>query len=91
MNKGYVRIVIEELEGLRANLYLAKRTKDGRSREKNIREAKLAISNYAAGLTNDIRGFLDTEVDANALSFKWADGDIDRCIRALKDWLVSQI
>lgn len=91
MNRDYVKSVIVDLEELRAKLELAKRTKDGRSRDKNVREAKKEISNYANGLPSDILGFLDTEVDVSALSYQWADGDIGRCISALNNWMASSL
>lgn len=70
----------EDLKELRRDLAFAKMTKDGRSREKRIREARLAISDYAHSLPSEVQGFLYTQVDVNALSYQWADGDIGRCI-----------
>ncbi len=79
-------MVIADLEELRVNLYLAERTIDKRSRGKRIREAKRAIADYAHNLPSEVLGYLDTTVDVNALNYQWVESDIDRSIKALKEW-----
>lgn len=89
MDINYLETIIDDLKELRDMLYLAERTKDGRCREKRVREAKLKISSYAQLLTPEVAGYLEETVGTNALSFKWGNSDIDSCIRSLKELLYS--
>lgn len=87
MDADVLKMIIADLEELWSHFYLAKGTRDKRSREKNIREAKRAISDYASGLPSEVLGYLDTEVAPSALNYQWVEDDIGKCIKALKVWM----
>lgn len=89
MEKNSLKMIVSELEELQTNLYLAERTRDKLSREKRIREAKIAIADYALSLPGEVLGYLDVNVATNALNYQWVRGDIGRCIKALKEWIDS--
>ena len=82
-------MIVSELEELRANLYLVERTRDKRSKGKRVREAEIAIADYAHSLPGEVLGYLDVNVATNALNYQWVRGDIGRCIKALNDWIDS--
>lgn len=84
-----MKSVIKDLERLHTNLYLAKCIRDRRSREKNIREARQAISAYAQLLSGEILGYIDTHVGVNALSYQWCATDLGRSIEVLREWEMS--
>lgn len=89
MEKHTLKMIVSELEELETNLYLAERIRDNRSKEKRVREAKIAIADYAHSLPSEVLGYLDTTVAPNALNYQWTKGDIGRCIEALKDLIAS--
>ena len=89
MNAKTLKIIVADLKELRLNLYLAERTKDKRSREKIIREAKLAISSYAHYLPDEVKIYLEENVAVNALNYKWVTSDIKMCIESLEKWICS--
>ena len=89
MEKYSLMMIVSELEEFQTNLYLAERTRDKRSREKLIREAKIAITDYAHSLPSEVLGYLDVNVATNALNYQWVRVDIGRCIKALKVWIDS--
>jgi hypothetical protein len=89
MEKYSLEMIVSELEELETNLYLAERTRDKRSWEKRVREAKIAIADYTHSLPSEVLGYLDTHVATNALNYQWVRGDIGRCIKALKVWIDS--
>lgn len=83
MDDIYQLIEIKErLNELQDNLLMARTTRDKRSREKNIREARIAIGNYALFLPLDVRYTFEKEVGANALNVQHAD-DIGECITVI--------
>lgn len=84
MEKEYLNIIISELEGLAEDLYSAKKTRDKRSLNKRVREAKTAIVAYVCSLPSEVQGFLNVKVDINAMNYKWVDSDFEECIKALK-------
>ena len=87
MNNNYLKAVKTRLEELRNDLYIAEKTKDKRSREKRIREAKLAISDFANTFPNELQGTLNVRVGGNSLSYKWVEGDINRCIEVIQEMI----
>lgn len=89
MKKVFLKNVIENLVKLHQNLYLAERTSDRRSRGKNIREARCAISDYAQSLPGEILSYIDTYVGVNALSYQWCTTDLGRSIEVLQEWEMS--
>ena len=89
MELVYLNIIISELEGLAEDLYYAKRTRDKRSLNKRVREAKTAIVAYVCSLPSEVQGFLNVKVNINALNYKWVDSDFEECIKALKGWADS--
>ena len=62
---------------------MACNTRDGRRRNKAIREAKNDIANYSAFIPYDIKEIFDNLVGANSLNFQHAD-DISQCIDILE-------
>ena len=87
MEKKQLKRIIEDLDSLSTDLYVAKTTIDKRRIEKRIREAKNAIADYAHNLPSEVKAYLEENVGVNALHFQWADGDIGNCIIALGNWL----
>ena len=82
MTKELLLGVKTKLEDLYTSYYIALRTKDGRSREKNIREARQAISDYSQTIPTEVMDVFNREVGANALNFQHAD-DISDCLTIL--------
>lgn len=89
MEKIILDSIIEGLDRLYTDLLIAELTSDRRSTEKNIREAKQAISTYAQSLPQEVLGYLDTKVGSNALNYQWCATDIGRSISFLKEWRKS--
>lgn len=88
MEKIILDSIIEELDRLHTDLFFAEH-RDRRSKEKNIREVKQAISTYAQSLPQEVLGYLDTKVGSNALNYQWCAADIGRSISFLKEWRKS--
>lgn len=86
INLEYLELVLEKLKILSDNLYLAERTIDKRRKDKNIREARTAIYDFASSLDGEVKGYLDREVGVNALAPKW-EYDIGDAIRAIEEWI----
>ena len=86
MDTNRIIQIKSDLDELWRELLIAKQTRDSRSRDKRIREAKTAISNYAQHLPSEVLGYLDAHVGTNALDSKWVDDDIHKCIDALGEW-----
>lgn len=89
MEKERLLQIRQDLKELQKQLLLAKMTKDGRRREKEIREARLSISNYAFHLPEEVIGYLSVKVAINPLSYQYVDSDMALCIKALDDWIES--
>lgn len=89
MTKELLLGIKSKLEDLFANYYSAQRTKDGRSREKNIREAKQAISDYSQSIPTEVMEYFYREVGANALNCQHAD-DLPECINVLDRMIKEQ-
>lgn len=89
MKKSELESILNDLRELQRQLIFARMTKDRRSRDKNIREARIAISNYAYFLPDEVKCFLYDKVDVNAMSYQYAEGDISRCISEIEDWIKS--
>ena len=89
MNKKEVEIIVARLKVLKNNMLFAEMTIDRRCHDKRIRDARRAIADYAYYLPGDVKGFLFTEVDVNAMSYQYAEGDIGRCIKALERWIIE--
>lgn len=71
------------LEELSVALDTAKWTRDGRKRDKAIRDAKNAIHDYSRlYMPSDVLAYLENIVGANTLNYQHAN-DIGECIRAL--------
>lgn len=86
MEKASLDSIIEMLENLYANLYIAKRTKDKRKIQAKINKAKEAIVTYKRSLPDDVIAYLEEKVNPDVMSFQWAEDDIVKCIEALKRW-----
>ena len=82
MTKDLLLSIKSKLDDLYTSSYIALRTKDGRRREKNIREARQAISDYSQTIPNEVMDIFHREVGANALNYQHAD-DIPECLRIL--------
>lgn len=82
MTKELLVSIRLRLDDLYTSYYLALRTKDGRRREKNIREARQAISDYSQTIPTEVMDVFYREVGANALNYQHAD-DITECIYLL--------
>ena len=78
----YLKGIKEVLENLSFSYYCAYRTRDGRRREKAIREARNAIASYSRTIPFDLMEVYNSKVGANALNFQHAD-DISECIDIL--------
>ena len=89
MDKNEAEVILARLKDLRYDLQFAEMSKDRRSRDKKIRDARRAIADYAYFLPSDVKGFFYTEVDVNAMSYQYAEGDIGRCIMALEKWIID--
>ena len=71
------------LEELSVALDTAKWTRDGRKRDKAIRDAKNASHDYSRlYMPSDVLAYLENIVGANTLNYQHAN-DIGECIRAL--------
>lgn len=84
---------IEELKTVRDRLWLsyerlysAKRTIDKRSRDKRIRNEKVAIAEYATMLPSEVKVAFEDKVGANPLSYQHSD-DIGQCIGIIDEWI----
>lgn len=78
-----------QLESLCDMLCIAQRTKYGRRREKSIREASQAISDYSQTIPTEVMNHFIREVGANALNYQHAD-DISECISVLDSLIKEQ-
>lgn len=87
MNKRELEAVLKDLRKLQNNLLLANKTKDRRCRDKRIREAKLAISDYAHYLPEEVACILWNKVDVNPMSYQYAENDIKRSITVIEEWI----
>ena len=74
----------KRLEELYTELYIAKGWTDRRSRDKKIREACTAISEYAETLPPEVLGLFDVNVAPAALNPQFAGDDIGPCIIVLE-------
>lgn len=81
-----INLIVEELEMLENNLFVARNTKDKRSRSKNIREATSKISDFANTLPSEVLDYLSVTVGVNPLNYQHAENDIGRSIEVLKGW-----
>lgn len=72
MKKDNLIVMKAQLESL-FEFYIAQRTKDGRRRKKNIREARQAISDYSQTIPTEVMDHFIREVGANALNYQHAD------------------
>ncbi len=75
----------KRLEELQTDWYIANSWKDKRSRHRKIREASVAISNYADTLPPEILGLFDIKVASAALNSQFAGDDIGPCIDVLEE------
>ena len=83
MKKEELYSIKNRLEELYVALDSARRTRDGRKRDKAIRDAKNAIYDYSRlYMPSDVLAYLENVVGANTLNYRHAD-DIGECIRAL--------
>lgn len=82
-------VVKAQLESLYDMFYIAQRTKDGRRREKNIRETRQAISDYSQTIPTEVMDHFIREVGANALNYQHAD-DISECISVLDSLIIKE-
>ena len=89
MTKDILLGIKSRLEVLFADYYSAQRTKDGRRREKNIREARQAISDYSQTIPTEVMDHFIREIGANALNYQHAD-DISECISVLDSLIKEQ-
>lgn len=78
-------LIKKRLEELYTEWYIAKGWKDKRSREKKIREACTAISEYAVTLPPEVLGLFDSKVAPDALNSQFASEDIGPCIIVLEE------
>lgn len=89
MKKSELTIIVDRLKELQKELLIAKTTIDKRSQNKQVNDARKNISVYAYYLPNEVKAYLFEEVDLNAMSYQYAEGDIKRCIIALEEWMQS--
>ncbi len=89
MTKEILIGIKSRLEELFADYYSSQRTRDGRRREKNIREAKQAISDYSLTIPTEVMDHFIREVGVNALNYQHAD-DISECISVLDSLIKEQ-
>jgi hypothetical protein len=82
MTKELLLSIKLRLDDLYTKYYVALHTKDGRRREKNIREARQAISNYSQTIPTEVMTCFIREVGVNALNYQHAD-DVSECINVL--------
>ena len=78
-------LIKKRLEELYTELYMAKGWKDRRSRERKIRDACTAISEYAMTLSPEVLGLFDRKVALDALNSQFASEDIRPCIIVLEE------
>lgn len=78
-------LIKKRLEELYTELYMAKGWKDRRSRERKIRDAYTAISEYAMTLSPEVLGLFDSKVAPAALNTQFASEDIRPCIIVLEE------
>jgi len=82
MTKELLLSIKLRLDDLYTKYYVALHTKDGRRREKNIREARQAISNCSQTIPTEVMTCFIREVGVNALNYQHAD-DVSECINVL--------
>ena len=82
-------VVNAQLGSLFDMFYIAQRTKEGRRSEKNIREARQAISDYSQTIPTEVMDHFIREVGANALNYQHAD-DISECISVLDSLIIKE-
>ena len=87
MGKTLLQDILEKLKELEEQKFLAETVRNGRIREKRIKEAKLKISNYAKFLPSEVRGYLGFNEKADALCYQFADEDISKCVLAIENWI----
>lgn len=88
MRKETLIRIVGMLKYLNSQLYSAKRTKDKRMIDKRIRNASIAISEYAKSLPDELIIYLEDVVGANPMSYHHAN-DIGQCIRAIEDLIAN--
>lgn len=81
----------QRLEKLQADWCIANSWKDKRSRHRKIREASVAISNYADTLPSEILGLFDIKVSPAALNSQFAGDDIGPCIEVLEELIQDML
>ena len=89
MTKEILKSIKSQLENLSDRYYIALSTKDGRRREKDIRETRQAISDYSQTIPAEVMVHFISEVGANALNYQHAD-DISECISVLNKLIMDQ-
>lgn len=83
MKKEIFESIKKRLEELYVALDSARRTRDGRKRDKAIRVAKHAIHDYSRlYMPTEVLAYLENVVGGNTLNYQHAD-DIGECISAL--------
>ena len=82
MTKELLLSIKLRLDDLYTKYHVALHTKDGRRREKNIREARQAISDYSQTIPTEVMICFIREVGVNALNYQHAD-DVSECINVL--------
>lgn len=83
ISKVLLQTVKDRLEELYVVLDSARRTKDGRKRDKAIRDARNAIHDYShLYMPSEVLAYLENVVGGNTLNYQHAD-DIGECICAL--------
>lgn len=87
MEKTELIRILSDLKELKFNLLCTNTIRKERSRNKAKNDAILAISYYAHYLPGEVRAYLDTHVQVNALSYKWVEGDINDCIKVIENWI----
>lgn len=79
MEKEQLETILKCLNDLADGVYLAKRTKDRRKRDRAIREAYKDVADYATFIPLELKAIFDKQVGANSLNYQHAD-DISQCI-----------
>ena len=85
MTKEELFSIKNRLEELYVALDSARRTRDGRKRDKAIRDARNAIHDYShLYMPSEVLAYLENVVGGNTLNYQHAD-DIGECICALNN------
>ena len=84
MDKVFLLMIKNRLEELYTEWYIANRCKDLRSRNKRIRDACVAIGNYADSLLPEVLGLFDTKVALSELSPQFAGMIFYHAFKSLK-------